>query len=342
MSKQAKNNNHQTPSTIASWYLTLLQAFEHLGVDTIQLAREAGLPPKEQVNPNDRISIDKMTTVWQLAAKNLNDDAIGIKVSDYVHANTLNALGLSLISSGTIRQAWQRLLQFSALISNVLEVSTKPLENKHTALCFQRIDGVPCSNEAVDAFLATAVRLASDNTGGKALPVQVDLERLPHANQEIIRHRLGNNINYQQESNRLIYLDADLDRPVEKSNEALAQQLDVIARTLLDEFNANSLTDKVRRLLVEQLKNGTLDKQHVATSLAMSSRNLQRKLEQENTSYSLLLKEVRLNLAKKLLNNELHSITDIALLLGFNDASSFSKAFKEWAQMSPRDYRNQL
>jgi len=34
------------------------------------------------------------------------------------------------------------------------------------------------------------------------------------------------------------------------------------------------------------------------------------------------------------------SVTDIALSLGYNDTGSFTKAFKQWTELSPTEYRH--
>ena len=70
----------------------------------------------------------------------------------------------------------------------------------------------------------------------------------------------------------------------------------------------------------------------------MSLRNLQRRLEEEGTSYREALNETRRDIARSYLDEGHTSVTEIAFLLGFADTSGFSRAFRRWTGLSPRAY----
>ena len=75
-----------------------------------------------------------------------------------------------------------------------------------------------------------------------------------------------------------------------------------------------------------------------AQSLGMSLRNLQRRLEEEGTSYRQALNDTRRDIARSYLDEGHTSVTEIAFLLGFADTSGFSRAFRRWTGLSPRTY----
>lgn len=79
-----------------------------------------------------------------------------------------------------------------------------------------------------------------------------------------------------------------------------------------------------------------------AKSFGMSGRTLRRKLLEEGYSYQIILNDVRCQLSKELLSSQQDSITDIAFLLGFSDASAYTKAFKKWTGMSPSEFRRSI
>lgn len=76
-----------------------------------------------------------------------------------------------------------------------------------------------------------------------------------------------------------------------------------------------------------------------ATSLHMSSRSLQRLLQQSQCTFRSLVAECRHQLAKQYLHQPAWSIQQIAIELGFEEQSSFQKAFKHWQGCSPGLYR---
>jgi AraC-like DNA-binding protein len=78
----------------------------------------------------------------------------------------------------------------------------------------------------------------------------------------------------------------------------------------------------------------------IAAELSMTSRNLRRMLESENTSFRNLSDEVRQTLAEELLGLGKCSVKDVAARLGYSEVSSFTNAFKRWTGRAPRDWRS--
>lgn len=76
-----------------------------------------------------------------------------------------------------------------------------------------------------------------------------------------------------------------------------------------------------------------------STSLALSVRTLNRKLNNQNTSYRRVFNNYRLEKSLRLLSDYSLNITEIAFRLGFSDVSAFSRAFKSWTGNSPVKFR---
>lgn len=56
-------------------------------------------------------------------------------------------------------------------------------------------------------------------------------------------------------------------------------------------------------------------------------------------NYSKWLNTIRLEKATELLSDEGRSLTEVAMLSGFQSIPSFNRVFKEEKGMAPRDYR---
>ncbi|WP_372627865.1 helix-turn-helix transcriptional regulator [Arsukibacterium sp.] len=76
-----------------------------------------------------------------------------------------------------------------------------------------------------------------------------------------------------------------------------------------------------------------------AGALNISSRSLQRFLQSNNTCFRQLVSECRHQLAQQYLQENILNIQQIATQLGFEEQSSFQKAFKSWQGCSPGVYR---
>lgn len=77
----------------------------------------------------------------------------------------------------------------------------------------------------------------------------------------------------------------------------------------------------------------------VAEQLGLTSRTLRRRLQERGSSYQQILDSVREAVARDyLLNTEL-SIEQIAVLVGFSEATTFRSTFKRWTGQSAADIR---
>ena len=73
-----------------------------------------------------------------------------------------------------------------------------------------------------------------------------------------------------------------------------------------------------------------------------SARTLQRKLQQEKTSFRRIVDDVRCRVAIDYLTNTTKSPSLIASLLGYSDETAFIRAFKRWTAHTPGEYRGYL
>ncbi len=76
-----------------------------------------------------------------------------------------------------------------------------------------------------------------------------------------------------------------------------------------------------------------------ARALGVSSRTLQRLLQHSNSSFRQVVSQCRHQLAQQYLQADNLSLQQIAAELGFEEQSSFQKAFKCWQGCSPGRFR---
>lgn len=93
------------------------------------------------------------------------------------------------------------------------------------------------------------------------------------------------------------------------------------------------------RTISKLLADGYPTIDQTAERLSISVRSLQRRLHDLGYNYSEIVEDVRCSQACQLLRNSEVSVSRTAVLLGYRDPSSFSRAFVRWMQMPPRTYR---
>ena len=104
----------------------------------------------------------------------------------------------------------------------------------------------------------------------------------------------------------------------------------------------DDIAGQLRRRLADLLAQGEANADAACRALRLSRRTLQRRLKAEKTSFQKVLKEVRAELAVRYLSDERLKALEVAMLLGYNNISSFTTAFKSWYDMPPAEYRQKF
>jgi AraC-like DNA-binding protein len=148
-------------------------------------------------------------------------------------------------------------------------------------------------------------------------------------------------VRFSEEENAVIFGKEYLSRKRRQSDEDLSQALTNYL-ALLRENSSDDLLTQLDYIIQRQLRSGPCTLQLVAEELGMHPRNLQRQLKPMGTSFSEALAAYRSRHAIALLNDPALQITQIALRLGYSDATAFGQAFKKWFSKMPSEYRKQL
>lgn len=120
--------------------------------------------------------------------------------------------------------------------------------------------------------------------------------------------------------------------------EALRIAMRECERQLKQQQQGGTLTQRVQQRLADcEGRYPSLDE--VANEQNMSARTLIRRLHDEGTTYQQLLDDVREELACWLLLQTPLSVEAIAERLGYGDTSNFSRTFRRWVGMTPREFR---
>jgi acetamidase/formamidase/AraC-like DNA-binding protein len=103
-----------------------------------------------------------------------------------------------------------------------------------------------------------------------------------------------------------------------------------------------ALLERIFQTIEMRLADPNLNYRQVAAEHGVSPRYLQKLFESIDDSFGHYVKMRRLERCRLDLRSPLHvqkSISDILFQWGFNDSASFSRAFREQFDMSPREYR---
>jgi len=100
-----------------------------------------------------------------------------------------------------------------------------------------------------------------------------------------------------------------------------------------------SFTESLKNILKPYLADGIPPITLAAEIAGISVRTLQRRLSENSTSYSKLVQCAQYELASNLLKNMSTRVLDISFAAGYDDPSNFTRAFRRYSGMTPRQYR---
>ena len=190
-----------------------------------------------------------------------------------------------------------------------------------------------------DVCFAWVLSIARHGTGTRLTPVRLELVR-PCAYQKSLERHFGCRVVFRAPRNAIVFRSADAARPFVTSN---AELLAMLAPQLDEELKQNkrqeTFRERVHSAIQKKLTGRRPRIQDVARELRVSSRSLQRHLQDSGSSFQRVLEEARRQLARHYLTNSMLELNEAAYLLGYEDVNSFVRAFRTWEGIPPAHWR---
>jgi AraC-like DNA-binding protein len=200
----------------------------------------------------------------------------------------------------------------------------------------------PVPRQRIEFIFITVIGFCRWISGREVHPLAVELAYPAPADAAPYRVAFRCPVLFDAPGNSLLFAYADLTTPLPTSNPMLAELHERFAGEYLRHFDQALTSYRAREVIIRRLPDGEPRRDQVACELCMSERTLQRRLEDEATSFLQLLDDTRRELAEQYLGRLHLSLAQAAYLLGFADQSSFFRACKRWFAISPGQYRSQL
>lgn len=329
-------------TTINSWISLLRQALEKAEFDADALLRRAGIEPTQLNDPVARVPTSKATRAWHLAVEETGDPCFGLAVARLWHPTSFHALGFAWLASETFEEALQRLVRYSHVVSTAAQIELHAIDGswelnlERDPLIAAYLDPAPA---AVDAGLGSIITMCRMATAESFHPEAVLVRRERPSCQPQYEDFFGAPVTFAAERNALRFPDSLLTQRMPAGNIELAHVNEQVVSRYLAQLNRDDVAMQVKAYLVDRLPSGDVKEEAVAGHLNMSLRSLQRRLQDQGTSYKDLLEQTRRELAEQYVRNTRMSINEITFLLGFTEPANFSRAFRRWHGVSPSAFR---
>jgi AraC-like DNA-binding protein len=316
------------------------RAFSEAGLKPAVILRQARLPAMLHLNPQAPLSTAQIFGIYKAAEVLADDPGFAIKFVKAFDRSGHQPAFLAACYAADYRDALGRIERF------------KRLSPSERFLIAERNGELTLSKEwpyspepepalSIDASFAFVIELGRKGTGQQITPVRIDFAR-PGSRSADHETYFGCPIRCGAPRNLLVLRSTDLDRPFPGHNSEFLDLLTPALAAARRDLDAEcTFSEQVKIVLKRNLASGRPEVADVARDLGTSERTLQRRITAEGTTFRAILSEARRELEERLLSDQSISIDEVAILLGYQDTSSFYRAFKDREGVTPHSWRKQ-
>jgi AraC-like DNA-binding protein len=311
------------------------------GVDLIPLLKKAGLTYHQIEDPNIRLQVRDQIRFLNLAADALEDDLLGFHLAQLPDLRELGHLYYVSASSQLLSLALQRIARYSSIINE--GVTIKYTENNDVVIGFDYA-GVSRHKDRhqIEFFMTFLIRLCRQLTGRHVVPSRVSCSHRRNDSRSELIGFFGRDVEFGDTLDEVTFAASIKQTPIASVDPYLHKLLitDFEAAISHRPTKRGSFQSSVENAIVPLLPHGNVRLSEIARRLGVSQRSLARRLSLEGRTFSDVLESLRSDLARRYLTEQDLPISQIAWLLGYQEVSALTHAFKRWTGNTPREARS--
>ena len=341
----AQNRTHPgTPPTSIGVLTRLAYArAKAAGINLDPILQTTRLSRLQIEDPDVRLMVRSQISFLNRIATELKDDFLGFHLALAPDLRSFGWLYYVSASSDTMGEALQQVDRYTSIVNE--GVALRCTYGKEIG---QRIQYVGVSRhkdrQQIEAVATLLVRMCRQLTGQ---PLKPDGAQFVHhrktAASELVAF-FGENVEFGAAADEVVFPATLKNMPVVSADPYLhALLIKYCEEALCRRGNCSGpFRSSVENTIAPLLPRGKARATEIARRLGVSQRTFARRLRSEGLTFSHVLDELRIDLAKRHLADQSLSISEIAWLLGYHEVSAFTHAFKRWTGKSPTEIRSEV
>ena len=324
----------------ASGSMIMLNYGVSRGLDIDALCTLLGYAPHQLTDPTRMVPFEVSLRMWRTLIAQLPDENVGVGIAQ---AGKLEYLGMFWEFTKYLSNGLELLTAFArfSVYGDTACIDDPVTVNSSGGLVELRWPaslkyGIP---ERTEALNVATLRWLHALRGVPIYPRAVRAANPVDRTRRIAEREYGCAVTWDSADDALCFDEADLLAPFPGADPRAAQALvQLLERKVLPTAKL-PFGERVRRVVARQAVTGEVSQSAVAHALGLSVRSLQRGLQEVGLRYADVLSESLVQAAAELMLDRSRSLAEIAVELGYSEASSFSRTWKRLTGESPARYR---
>jgi AraC-like DNA-binding protein len=267
----------------------------------------------------------------------------GLRLAERQDIGILGTLAVAMRYSARVGEAMQCASKYLQVYNAAIAFTVNTEERRGQArLVFKDLVAhAPRWSQTAEHGVGLTWRVMTLLSEGRCHLQQVWFPHLARASEATYRSRFDAPVTFQAGRLGLAFAARDLDRPISEQN----QQLRDLATNHLDSQlprGRTPFTTQVRQATEALLGTGTCGHRQAATALYMHPRTMQRRLNDEGTTFEEIKDEVRRDLAERYLSHPDLPLSQVTALLDYSEQSALGRSCRRWFDTTPRGFRERL
>ena len=319
----------------------MASAMRENSLDPMPLLDEAGISPEILADPQGEVTCSQELRFQQYFADTTRHiPGLWMRTGLRYRVMSYGPLGLAVLAASDVAEGLHVLGAFQGLTFSLMHYEVQ-MEGGHAiALSAHDRDAPASLREFHQERALGAVTMFLNDMQPPYFPLRCIESSLDRpSGWQGCDALLGAPVLFGAETTRWVFARNAGDLPLPMASPLLEETYSALCKKLVAAAPVqNPFVNHVFDLLVRSGR-GFPSAAEVSSQLKVSERTLHRRLDANHTSFGKLLDQVRHERAQDLLDKSTLSIECIAEMLGFSETSSFTRAFKRWEGVSPRQRR---
>jgi AraC-like DNA-binding protein len=313
-------------------------------VAPLELCRLSGLDlealKKDEADP---IGPKHFNDLWLNAVYLTKDPAFGLHLGESLQLSALGMVGQIIQSSKTVGEALTLAAQSIHLITDVFTLKVEK-KGKTIAMNFlpgnQKETHPDVRQQLMEFFMVFAIHELDGLVLQKISPLKVRFPSNPEVGALEYERVLRCKPQRKTDECSLEFDGRYWDEPILTANYELQRlMLEKMREQTTWVRNEISLSERIIHHLNTNAYLGISSLEEIAANFNSSPRTLQRKLQEEGVSFQQLADSVRKTIAIHYLQSGNYPVKEVSYILGYNELSAFTRAFKRWTGKTPIDFQ---